>query len=122
MWPASRLLIVAVLLAAPVSAQELSDPTAPPVVRSNTNAAGPALAAELKLQAIQWRGTRRTALIGGQRVSVGDTINQYIVRAIDMNQVTLMDSKTNKTVRLALFSNVKLQSGQEQAANSESQP
>lgn len=110
------------LLAAPVSAQELSDPTAPPVVRSSTITEGPALAAELKLQAIQWRGTRRTALIGGQRVSVGDTINQYIVRAIDMNQVTLMDSKTNKTVQLALFSNVKLQSGQEQAANSESQP
>lgn len=87
------------------SAQALRDPTAPPRAPAmSTVERNPTTA--IKLQAIVWRENQRSAVISGQRVAVGDPISNYIVQAIEMNHVTLLDTSNQQRIDLKLFHSV----------------
>lgn len=102
--------IITLVASGVVSAQALRDPTAPPrspaIVPTATQAT-----TSIKLQAVVWRGEERTAIVNGQRVAVGDHVSHYIVQAIDMNQVTLVDTTTKQSVQLTLFTTVQQDAG-----------
>lgn len=87
------------------SAQALRDPTVPPRASAmSTVERNPTTA--IKLQAIVWRENQRSAVISGQRVAVGDPISNYIVQAIEMNHVTLLDTSNQQRIDLKLFHSV----------------
>ncbi len=84
------------------SANEMSDPTAPPSLVSYTSST-PSYTNDLKLQSIQKQGSRYTVVINGARKSVGDTIEAYTVRDINLNQVRLIHTSTQQPLVLTLF-------------------
>lgn len=104
MWRAKFGVIALVLTtSAPLAAQQLSDPTAPPRVQSGNQ--GRVLAAgNLRLQSITWNDQQGVAQINGIRLKVGESLHEYTVKKIGMDQVTLVNSKTNDELILALFS------------------
>jgi Tfp pilus assembly protein PilP len=95
------LVAAGLLLAAPLCADSdrpLSDPTRPSgwhrTETAPTSSAQPALNA-LKLQGTFSRAGERSALISGQRVSVGDLVSGAEVLEIDNNRVMLrIDGRT----------------------------
>lgn len=104
MWQA-KTLIMSMLVAASASAQQLSDPTEPPrVVEQGTKVAPQT---SLRLESIKWTENLRVARINGQRLQEGDTYNNYKIQSIGMDQVTLLNTRTNEQVTLAMFAKVK---------------
>lgn len=85
------------------SAQDLSDPTAPPRQLEPRTGSVQQTSSALRLQSIQFMGTHRSALINGQRVYQGEPFANYMLEKIDLNFVTLRDQKTGKRLTLRLF-------------------
>lgn len=102
--------VITLVASCAVSAQALRDPTAPPRSPATAPTATQATTS-IKLQAVVWRGEERTAIVNGQRVAVGDHVSHYIVQAIDMNQVTLVDTTTKQNMQLTLFTTVQHDAG-----------
>ncbi len=89
------------LWAVKVSAGMLDDPTAPPVAAaSQAGGAHPVM----QLTAIKLIGKRRTALIGGQEVSVGGRYQDARVVTISDSEVVLR--RGNETTVLKLYPQV----------------
>ena len=105
MWRAKAAVIASLALCTslPLSAQQLSDPTAPPRVQGGNQ--GRILAAgNLRLQSITWQEQQAVAQINGVRLKVGESLHEYTVKKIGMDQVTLVNNSTNDELILALFS------------------
>lgn len=105
MWRANSMIMAVVLTTAvaPSMAQQLSDPTAPPRLQQG-NQGRVVAAGSLRLQSITWDDTHRVAQINGMRLKVGDSLNEYKVKTIGMDQVTLVNTSSNDELILALFS------------------
>jgi len=106
MFPAKPLVIALVLSVSTmtsVAAQQWSDPTAPPRMQAG-NQGRVLVAGNLRLQSITWNEQQRSAQINGMRLQVGDTLHEYKVKTIGMDQVTLVNINSNDELILALFS------------------
>ncbi|EKE85409.1 type II secretion pathway component [Idiomarina xiamenensis] len=90
--------IAASLIATPLAAQE-HDPTRPLDLPASTAAEQP-----LEVQIIK-SGSRPSAVISGQLVRPGDTIQGYTVVAINTQQVSL--SRAGERIELSVYSSVK---------------
>ena len=102
MWRVNTLLVCFALCLAPVNAQQLRDPTAPPqrIEPSKTSEQSAALP---QLQSIRWVDGQRSALIEGVWKQVGETIGSYRVEVISMSDVVLRDTRNNEDLTLKLF-------------------
>lgn len=109
MWLAKLMVItLSALLVQPLAAQQLSDPTAPPRVQ-NGNQGRLLQAGNLRLQSITWNDQQRVAQINGVRLSEGDTLHEYKVKTIGMDNVTLVNTSTNDELILALFTGLEFE-------------
>lgn len=95
------LLALAALLASPLAAASLPDPTALPATPAASRAAGdPALS----LTAIKRVGNRRVAVMGGQEIAVGGRYKDAQVVRISESEVVLR--RAGETTVLKLYPQV----------------
>lgn len=89
------------LLPLACGAENLQDPTRPPagLFQPQENAAV-AVARRPQLQSVQISGGRRSAIISGQRVVVGDRFGNARVVGMNENQVVLKSGSGLQTLRL----------------------
>lgn len=102
MWRVNTLVVFFALCIAPVTAQQLGDPTAPPQ-RIQPSKSVEQSASMPSLQSIRWVNGQRTALIEGAWKQVGDTVGSYRVEVISMSDVVLRDTHNNKDITIRLF-------------------
>lgn len=83
-------------------AESLRDPTRPPADALGTTkpVAKPASRNKLVLQTVVISELRRTAVINGRVMSVGDTISGFTVAKIREAEVVMKGSKGTRTLRL----------------------
>jgi len=91
---------LAAVLAIPLAASALQDPTAPPGVPEASGAAGP----NIPLTAIKTQGKQRVAIIGGQEVAVGGRYQDARVVRISDTEVVLR--RGGETTVLKLYPQV----------------
>lgn len=104
MWPVKvSIIVLSALVLLPVAAQQMSDPTAPPVQVSQVQKSSSSSNSNLSLQAVVWVNGQRTAQINGERYHVGDSVGAYEVMEIALNQVVLKNAANDKELKLAMF-------------------
>jgi MSHA biogenesis protein MshK len=81
---------------------ELRDPTRPPqqVIQATAPASTDAPAPEPMLQSVLISGTRKSAIIDGERYKLGDTVSGARLVAIGEGEVVLIADGVRKTLRL----------------------
>jgi hypothetical protein len=87
-----------------VQASEMSDPTAPPALVHYDKTATPSFSTKFKLHSIQKIGATYSVVINGVRKQVGDTIEEYTIQNIELNEVQLVNNRTQQRRVLSLFS------------------
>lgn len=113
--------LVIAMLAAPLHAERLPDPTEPPASLDLKAAAQTVARAEPVLQAVQRDGTRFYALVDGRSVRVGDRVGDATVVQITANEVILREGSASKRLKLLPDSSVHA-IVKTPAANAKSQP
>jgi MSHA biogenesis protein MshK len=95
----SALVIGAGLLCVCAQADQLKDPTQPPVTSST--ARGPALPRSLNLEAILQSADRYVAIVDGKIVRVGDQLGNARIEEITTDSVRYSRGGREHTIRLA---------------------
>jgi len=95
-WISPCLLMV--VMALPVQAETLRDPTEPPQPSRAPQPAQPQL--DLSLDSILISDNRRIAVINGQSASTGDSVGDAQVRRIEADRVLVEHNGTTRTLRL----------------------
>jgi MSHA biogenesis protein MshK len=102
---AQRLIALSILLAAssPSPAQVLNDPTKPPASTSlspEEAAPGEAAVAPSRLQSVLISPSRRTAVIDGRAVTIGDRVGDATLVAIAPSEVILQRGAERQALKL----------------------
>jgi MSHA biogenesis protein MshK len=95
---------VVVLVGAGAAAETLPDPTRPPaflfVPADGETAASESARGGLVLQSVLIGPDRRTAIIGGRHLDVGDRVGEFTLVKVDATQVLLKGPEGSRTLRL----------------------